>query len=108
MAAEITATSSDCPVLKFAPGSAIGKTSTIIASGNRAIRYCLMPNRFIYWVANLRPPSSRETDQTAGDDHNNGVEGIRIKVGAASPVAIKAEIKLTSRITTDRLKIREP
>ncbi len=34
--AEITATSSDCPVLKFAPGSAIGKTSTIIASGNRA------------------------------------------------------------------------
>ncbi|MNP77294.1 hypothetical protein D3C76_1746960 [compost metagenome] len=32
----------------------------------------------------------------------------RIRVGAASPVAINAEIKLTSRITTERLKIREP
>lgn len=32
----------------------------------------------------------------------------RISVGAASPVAISAEIKLTSRITTDRLKISDP
>ncbi|MNN97112.1 hypothetical protein D3C81_2162130 [compost metagenome] len=32
----------------------------------------------------------------------------RISVGAASPVAISAEIRLTSRITTERLKIREP
>ena len=60
MAAEISATSSAWPVVKLAPGSAIGKTSTIIASGKRAIRYCLRPNRFIYWVANLRPPNNKE------------------------------------------------
>lgn len=32
----------------------------------------------------------------------------RISAGAASPVAISAEIRLTSRITTDRLRISEP
>lgn len=58
-------------------------------------------------VANLRPPSSRETDQTAGDDHNNGLEEVSASRSARRRYFIKAEIKLTSRITTDRLKIRE-
>ncbi len=60
IAAEIRATSRAWAVEKFAPGSAIGKTSTIMASGKRAIKYCLIPKRFMYWVANLRPPSSNE------------------------------------------------
>ncbi|MOA28723.1 hypothetical protein D3C78_1496870 [compost metagenome] len=47
-------------MVKFAPGSAIGNTRTIIASGNRAIRYCLIPNKFMYWVANFCPPSNNE------------------------------------------------
>ncbi len=77
MAAEITATNSDCPVLKFAPGSAIGNTSTIIASGNRAIRYCLNAEQIHILGGKFTPAQQqRETDQTAGDDHNNGVERI--------------------------------
>ena len=48
IAAEINATNSACAVVKFAPGNAIGNTSTIMASGNRAIKYYLIPNRFIY------------------------------------------------------------
>jgi hypothetical protein len=38
MAAEISATSSACPVVKLAPGRAIGKTRTIIASYRLVLR----------------------------------------------------------------------
>jgi hypothetical protein len=90
------------------PGSAMGKTSTIIASGKRAM--ILFKAEQIHILGGEFTPAQqqRKTDQTAGDDHNDGVERITHQVGAASPVAINAEIRLTSRITTDRLKIREP
>ncbi|MNC33234.1 hypothetical protein D3C75_816190 [compost metagenome] len=60
MAAEIAAAINAWPVLKLPSGSAVGNTSTITARGNRAIKYCLMPNRFMYCVANLFPPSRSE------------------------------------------------
>ena len=109
MAAEISATSSACPVLKLPPGSALGNTSTITASGKIAIRYCLMPPRLTYWVANLRPPSSSAKPTRPAETIMMMEYSVsRISAGAASPVAISAEIRLTSRITTDRLRISEP
>lgn len=59
MAAEISATSSAWPVLKLAPGNAIGNTSTIIASGKRAI-IPFDTNKFIYCVA-LVPPAVKRS-----------------------------------------------
>ncbi|OMP13754.1 receptor-like serine/threonine-protein kinase SD1-8-like protein [Corchorus olitorius] len=50
---------SACAVVKLPPGRALGNTSTRIASGKMAIMYCFTPARLTYWVANLRPPSSR-------------------------------------------------
>lgn len=108
MVVEIIVISSDCLVLKFVFGSVIGKISMIIVSGNRVIRYCLMLNRFIYWVVNLCLFSSREKlirllvmiiimEQRV----------FCIKVGVVLLVVIKVEIKLILRIIIDRFKIRE-
>ncbi|MNT65675.1 hypothetical protein D3C72_2036760 [compost metagenome] len=105
----MAATSSDWPTLKLPPGKALGNTSTITASGRIAIRYCLIPPRLTYWVANLRPPSSRATPTSPAVTIMIIEYSVsRIRAGAASPVAISAEIRLTSRITTDRLRISEP
>ena len=109
MAAEISATSSACPVLKLPPGSALGNTSTITASGKIAIRYCLIPPGLTYWVANLRPPSSSAKPTGAGgNDHDDGIQRVAHQRRRGVAGGHQRRIRLTSRITTDRLRISEP
>lgn len=60
IAVEINVTSNAWLVEKFAVGRAIGNTSMIIARGNSVIKYCLILNRFIYWVVNLWLPNNNE------------------------------------------------
>ncbi len=77
MAAEITATNSDCPVLKFAPGSAIGNTQHDNRQRKQGDKILLNAEQIRILGGKFTPAQQqRETDQTAGDDHNNGVERI--------------------------------
>lgn len=50
---EINVISNVWLVEKFAAGRVIGNISMIIVRGNSVIKYCLILNRFIYWVVNL-------------------------------------------------------